>query len=129
MFTSPVRNDGRQKWVDFVCTFYHRDCVSSVSSAAFSERYQKWCKRNGYNFSTSKAAELYSASREMVVSMPKNVLTKALITSAAGQLTATTTMLATLKAEFIRLAAALPECKIVSSMYGVGDITGAQAHG
>ena len=66
MFTSPVREDGHQKWVDFVCTFYHRDCVSSVSAAAFSERYHKWCKRHGYKFSTSKAAELYSASREMV---------------------------------------------------------------
>lgn len=58
--------------------------------------------------------------------MPKNSVTKALITSAAGQLTATTTMLTTLKAEFIRLAATLPEYEIVSSMYGVGDITGAQ---
>ena len=126
LFTSPVREDGHQKWVDFVCTFYHRDCISTVSAAAFSERYHKWCKRNSYNFSTSKAAELYSASREMVVSMPKNALTKTLITSAAGQLTATTTTLATLKVEFIRLAATLPEYEIVNSMYGVGDITGAQ---
>ncbi len=126
LFTSPVRDDGHQKWVDFVCTFYHRDCVTSVSTSAFSERYHKWCKRKGYNFSTAKAAELHAASREMVVTMPKNALTKALITSAAGQLIAATTMLATLKAEFIRLAATLPEYEIVNSMYGVGDITGAQ---
>lgn len=125
-FTSPVRNDGRQKWVDFVCTFYHRNCVCGVSAAAFSERYCKWCKRKGYHFSTSKAAELYAASREMVVTLPKNALTKALISSAAGQLAAATTMLATLKSEFIRLAAALPEYELVRSMYGVGDITGAQ---
>lgn len=126
LFTSPMRDDGHQKWVDFVCTFYHRDCVSGVNNSAFSERYHKWCARKGYNFSTTKVAELYAASREMVVTMPKNAMTKALITSAAGQLTAATTMLATLKAEFIRLAATLPEYEIVSSMYGVGDITGAQ---
>lgn len=126
LFKSPIRDDGRQKWVDFVCTFYHRNCVSGVSFSAFSERYHKWCTRKGYHFSTAKAAELYSTSREMVVTMPKNALTKALITSAAGQLTAATTMLATLKTEFIRLAATLPEYEIVSSMYGVGDITGAQ---
>lgn len=126
LFKSPVRDDGHQKWVDFVCTFYHRDCVSGVSAAAFSERYLKWCRRKGYHFSTAKAAELYAASREMVVTMPKNALTKALIASAAGQLVAATTMLATLKAEFIRLAATLPEYEVVSSMYGVGDITGAQ---
>ena len=53
-------------------------------------------------------------------------MTKTLITSAAGQLIAATTMLATLKAEFIRLAVTLPEYEIVSSMYGVGDISGAQ---
>lgn len=125
-FTSPIRDDGHQKWVDFVCTFYHRDCVSGVSVSAFSERYHKWCKRKGYNFSTAKATELYAASLETVVTMPKNALTKALITSATGQLTAATTMLATLKSEFIRLAATLPEYEMVSSMYGVGDITGAQ---
>ena len=60
------------------------------------------------------------------MSMPKNALTKTLISSAAGQLTAATTMLSTLKSEFIRLAASLPEYEIVNSMYGVGDITGAQ---
>lgn len=126
LFKSPVRDDGHQKWVDFVCTFYHRDCVSGVNAAAFSQRYLKWCRRKGYHFSTAKAAELYAASREMVVTMPKNALTRALITSAAGQLVAATTMLATLKAEFIRLAATLPEYEVVRSMYGVGDITGAQ---
>jgi hypothetical protein len=105
MFTSPMRDDGHQKWVDFVCTFYHRDCVSGVSVPAFSERYHKWCKRNGYNFSAAKVSELHAASRDMMVALPKNALTKALITAAAGQLTASSTMLATLKSEFIRLAA------------------------
>lgn len=126
VFKSPVREDGRQKWVDFVCTFYHRDCVAAVSLSAFSSRYHKWCQRKGYQFSTAKVAEIYAASREMVVTMPKNPLTKALITSAAGQLTAATSTLATLKAGFIRLAATLPEYGVVRSMYGVGDITGAQ---
>jgi Transposase and inactivated derivatives len=126
LFKSPVRNDGHQKWVDFVCTFYHRDCVSSVTVSAFSERYHKWCRRKGYNFNTAKTAELYAASCDMVVTMPKNPLTKTLITSAAEQLIAATTTLATLKTEFIRLADTLPEYEIVSSMYGVGDITGAQ---
>jgi transposase len=126
MFSSPVRDDGRQKWVDFACTFYHRDCVSGASVSAFSERYRKWCKRNGYNFSASKAAELHAASREMVATLPKNALTKTLIASAAGQLTAAATTLATLKAELTRLAATMPEYEIVNSMYGVGGITGAQ---
>ena len=44
-FDSPVRPDGSQKWVDFVDTFWHVDCVARVSRKAFVERYQKWCKR------------------------------------------------------------------------------------
>lgn len=54
--------DGRQKWVDFVYIFYHRDCVSGVTVAALDQRYHKWCKRKGYNYSTAKAAEIYAAS-------------------------------------------------------------------
>jgi len=126
LFKSSMRDDGHQKWVDFVCTFYHRDCVSGVSATAFSKRYHKWCTRKGYQFSAAKAAELYATSRELVVILTKNALTKALMTAATGQLTAVTTILATLKAEFIRLAETLPEHEIVHSMYGVGDITGAQ---
>jgi len=126
LFASPVRDDGHHKWVDFVCTFYHRDCVAAMSELSFAERYRKWCKRHGYNFSTSQAANLHAASRNMVTTLPKNALTKTLITAAAGQLTAATTMIATLKLEFIRLAAVLPEYELVHSMYGIGDITSAQ---
>lgn len=46
---SPVRANGSQKWVDFVVSFWHVDCVRVMSQAAFTERYRKWCKRHGYN--------------------------------------------------------------------------------
>lgn len=49
-FDSPVRKDGTQKWVDFVYTFWHADCVRKNSLNAFTERYRKWCKRHGYFF-------------------------------------------------------------------------------
>jgi transposase len=126
LFKSPVREDGRQKWVDFVTTFYHRDCVSGMSAAAFAERYRKWCARHGYNFSAAKASEIHTESRSIVTTLPKNNLTKALITMAAGQLAAASSTLAAFKAEFIKLAATLPEYEVVSAMYGVGGITGAQ---
>jgi len=28
IFTSPVRSDGREKWVDFVTTFWHCECIA-----------------------------------------------------------------------------------------------------
>ena len=43
LFSSPERADGHQKWVDFVMTFWHCDCICRVSEKAFTERYQKWC--------------------------------------------------------------------------------------
>ena len=55
-FDSPVRKDSSQKWVDFTETFWHADCVGKVSLNAFTERYRKWCKRCGYQFSASQGS-------------------------------------------------------------------------
>ena len=43
------------RWVDFATAFWHVDCVRNMSLTAFAERYRKWCKRHGYNFSQSKS--------------------------------------------------------------------------
>ena len=45
LFSSPDRADGSQKWIDFVTTFWHCECINLTSEAAFMERYRKWCKR------------------------------------------------------------------------------------
>ena len=63
-FDSPVRKDGHQKWVDFAMTFWHMDCVRCVSQAAFTERYRKWCKRNGFNFDPGKAEQIHRESKD-----------------------------------------------------------------
>ena len=126
LFSSPERADGHKKWVDFVTTFWHCDCICRMSQNAFSERYRKWCKRKGYNFSEDKALGIYASSLGHYVTLPKNDAAKLLVTSAAKELTAATEVLATIRAEVIRLAESLPEWGVVRSMYGVGDITAAQ---
>jgi len=125
LFDSPTRANGHQKWVDFVMDFWHCECVNRIDSQKFAERYQKWCKRKGYYFSAEKAEDVYISSAGFPT-LPKNSNTKLLITSAAKELTATRKALMTIKAEVIRLAKLLPEYDMVVSMYGVGDITGAQ---
>ncbi len=70
LFDSPPREDGHQKWVDFVNRFYHADCIRSLSLKKFTKTYQKWCKDKKYNFSEKKAAEIYAAVQEMVVLVP-----------------------------------------------------------
>ena len=51
LFTKSARADGSEKWVDFVDAFWHRECVCGLSEKAFAAKYQKRCKKHGYNFS------------------------------------------------------------------------------
>ena len=126
LFSSPERADGHQKWVDFVLSFWHCDCVCRVSEKAFTERYRKWCKRKGYNFSEDKALRLYADSCGHITTLPKNDMTKLLITTAAQQLLTAKTTLVAMRNEMLRLARQLPEHETVRAMYGVGEITAAQ---
>ena len=126
LFDSPVREDGTQKWVDFVVPFWHVDCVRGMSQASFTERYHKWCRRNGYNFSSDKAAEVYAGAKDQIAVMPKDDLTKRLIRQAIDSLNAVSKTVEQLKAEMLQLAAQLPEYPVVMEMHGVGDSLGPQ---
>ena len=126
LFDSPVREDGTQKWVDFAASFWHVDCVRGMSQTAFTERYRKWCKRNGYHFSNDKAAEIHASAKEQIAVMPKDDLTKMLIRQAIDSLNAVSKTVEQLKAEMLKLSAQLPEYPVVMEMRGVGDSLGSQ---
>ena len=126
LFDSPVREDGTQKWVDFAATFWHVDCVRGMSQSAFTERYRKWCKRHGYNFSSDKAAEIYTEARDLIAMLPKDAMTKLLVQQAIDSLNAVSETLARLKAEMLKLASQLPEFPVVMAMRGVGESLGPQ---
>ena len=126
LFSSPERSDGHQKWVDFFTTFWHAECIARVSEKSFTERYQKWCKRMGYNFSAAKASDVYIDSLGHITTLPKNDNTKLLIQTAAKELTAMNELLAVVRGEMVRLAKELPEYETVHAMYGVGETTAAQ---
>ena len=85
-FDSPARNDGSQKWVDFIDTYWHVDCIRNMSLNAFTEHYKKWCKRKKYNYSQSKAVEIYEKAKEVVPVLPKDEITKLIIKQAISQL-------------------------------------------
>jgi len=126
LFSSPERADGHQKWIDFVTSFWHCECIGRISEKAFAERYQKWCKRKDYHFSAEKAADLYAASCGHITTLPKNDNTKLVMTIAARELTAAKETLAVMRNEMLGLAKQLPEYDTVLAMYGVGAITAAQ---
>ena len=126
LFDSPVREDGTQKWVDFAASFWHIDYVRGMSQTAFSERYRKWCRRHGYNFSSDKVVKIYSKAQDQIAMMPKNALTKLLVKQAIDALNAVSATLERLKAEMLQLASQLPEFPVVMAMRGVGDSLGPQ---
>ena len=125
-FDSPVRPDGSQKWIDFVDTFWHVDCVASLSRSAFAERYRRWCKRHGYNFSEQKAVELHADARQKFPLVPKSDTCRLLVKEAVAQLRAVSRTVETYRAEMNRLAAQLPEYETVMAMTGVGKSMGPQ---
>jgi len=125
-FDSPVRPDGTQKWVDFVDTFWHVDCVARVSQSAFVERYRKWCKRHGYNFSEQKAIEIHTEARQKFPLVPKSDTCKLLVKEAVSQLNTVSRTVETYRTEMDHLASQLPEYDTVMAMTGVGKSMGPQ---
>ena len=121
-----AREDGSQKWVDFSATYWHVDCVRKLSLNAFIDHYQKWCKRRKYNFSRSKAVEIYEASKELVSILPKDDLTKLIIKQAVEQLNTASQTVEQLRTMMNEAASKLPEYPVVMAMKGVGKSLGPQ---
>lgn len=126
LFTSPSREDGSEKWVDFVAEFWHCQCVSKHSETAFSNRYLKWCRKHGYNFTLEKARKVHVLASSAVSTMPMSDTTKLLVEQAALQLQATSSAVAALRREMNALAETMPEYSVVMGMFGVGPSLGPQ---
>ena len=126
LFNSPVREDGCQKWVDFVYTYWHVDCVRGKSLSAFTEHYRKWCKHKGYNFSAEKAEKVYEASCDLIAVFPKDDNTKMLIRQAVAMLNTASETVENLRIKMDETASALPEYPVVMAMNGVGSTLGPQ---
>ncbi len=125
-FDSPARSDGSQKWVDFVHTYWHVDCVRNKSLSAFTQHYQNWCKRKGYNFSAEKAEKVHRASCDLIAVFPKDANTKMLIRQAVAMLNTASETVESLRLEMDRTASTLPEYPVVMAMDGVGSTLGPQ---
>ena len=112
--------------MDSVAEFWHCRCVSEKSEKAFTNKYQRWCKKHGYNFSEAKAHAIYEEASRHIGVMPKSETTRLLVEQAVSQLRATSAALATLKQEMQSLASTLPEYPVVMDMFGVGPSLGPQ---
>ena len=125
-FDSPARSDGSQKWVDFIHTYWHVDCVRCKSLDAFTEHYQNWCRRKGYNFSAQKAEKIYQFSCDLIAVFPKDDNTKLLIRQAVAMLNTASATVESLRLKMDETASTLPEYPVVMAMNGVGPTLGPQ---
>ena len=126
LFSSPVKLDGTEKWVNYAYSFWHVDCVRKAGIKAFTERYKAFCKRYGYNFQKDKPQELFDGSKELIAVLPKEPVYKELIQDSIQQLNLASKHVEELRAEMNRLASTLPEYETVMGMYGVGPTYGPQ---
>ena len=72
LFTSPPRADGSEKWWTLSPLFGIASASVACLRRAFTAKYQKWCKKHGYNFSEDKALDIYASAFAHFGVMPKN---------------------------------------------------------
>ena len=119
LFTSTAREkDGHEKWIDFVSAFPHCFCVTSIRN--FTGKYEKWCRKNGYNFCNHKAELIYATALNCLPTLPNDELTQMLITTAVSQLNSICETIAAVKSKMSDIACELPEYDTVLAMHGVG---------
>ena len=126
LFTSRARTDGHEKWIDFAAQFWHCDCVRKYSLKRFTEIYNTWCLKAGYNRSAGKATEIYQLATSQVPTLPFDDFTKQLLKQAVEQLNAISSTLASIQQKMRALASTLPEYPVVLAMNGVGKTLGPQ---
>ena len=83
---------GKDKLCDFVEEYWHYDNIIKFSESKFVERYQKWTKKKGYQFSETKALREINSALFAILTRMKE------------------------------LAKTLPEYPVVRAMSGVGDV-------
>lgn len=86
LFDSPVRADRSEKWVDFAYSFWPCGLVCKAGIKAFTDRYKRFCKHYGCEFQEAKAKAIYKDSRELIATLPKDVIYKKLIQESIRQL-------------------------------------------
>ena len=99
--TSTRKMDGHEKWIDFVLRFPHCECISKKSFSAFSKSYLSWCRKCGYNFSDSKAREIYVFACNSAPSLADSAAAHTLVSTAILQLNTLNETLASLQKEIL----------------------------
>ena len=116
-------SSGKDKLCDFVEEYWHYDNITRRSEKKFVEHYQKWTKKKGYQFSETKALQIYSLAKNGIPTIPSNApSTKMLLLEAVKALREVNSALFAILTRMKELAKTLPEYPVVRAMGGVGDV-------
>ena len=116
-------SSGKDKLCDFVEEYWHYDNITRRSEKKFVEHYQKWTKKKGYQFSETKALQIYSLAKDGIPTIPSNApSTKMLLLEAVKALREVISALFAILTRMKELAKTLPEYPVVRAMGGVGDV-------
>ena len=116
-------SSGKDKLCDFVEDHWHYDNITRRSEKKFVEHYQKWTKKKGYQFSETKALQIYSLAKDGIPTIPSNApSTKMLLLEATRALREVNSALFAILTRMKELAKTLPEYPVVRAMGGVGDV-------
>ena len=127
LFNCPVKKEnGHEKWIDFINRFPHAHCISKKSFASFSKAYETWCHKFSYRFTRRKMQEIYDLAHNCTPTLSFDESTTLLLESSITQLNCVIETQAKLAKEMHRLTFNLPEYQTVFSMYGVGPVLGSQ---
>lgn len=126
LFSKTPRQDGHQKWIDFIRDYWHKDCITQKSEKSFDTSYKKWCSKNGYHYQSSKVPNVYNLAHKTVSSMPCNSNTELIVKETANELISLINALDKIRKEMNRIASQLPEYPAVLSLHGVGTTLGPQ---
>lgn len=129
LFTSPVRADGHEKWVDFAEKYWHCELISSMSKRRFTTQFNSWSAKHGYHCSDEKAAQIHDMAYDLAATLPPTQGIKELITQAIAQLNNISFAIVAVKKQMQELARTLPEYPAVLAMRGVGRNDRAAADG
>ena len=122
-FSGWSESSGKDKLCDFVEEYWHYDNITKRSEKKFVEHYQKWTKRKGYQFSETKALQIYSLAKDGIPTIPSNApSTKMLLLEAVQALRKVNGALFAILTRMKELAKTLPEYPVVRAMGGVGDV-------
>lgn len=116
-------SSGKDKLCDFVEEYWHYDNITRRSEKKFVEHYQKWTKKKGYQFSETKALQIYSLAKDGIPTISSNApSTKMLLLEAVKALREVNSALLAILTRMKELAKTLPEYPVVRDMGGVGDV-------